>query len=58
MICDFVYNDANDLIAVAKMAQPVPKSADTDMTIKVQLDMNFGIDRFGDITEFIPGISM
>ena len=53
-----LYNDANDLIAVAKMAQPVPKSADTDMTIKVQLDMNFGIDRFGDITEFTPQVGM
>lgn len=34
-----LYNDANELIAVAKMAQPVPISDDTEMTIKVKLDI-------------------
>lgn len=40
-----LYNDANELIAVAKMGQPLPKSDDTDMAIVVKLDMNFGVDR-------------
>lgn len=34
-----LYNDANQLIAVGKMAQPVPKSANTDMTIIVKIDI-------------------
>jgi hypothetical protein len=34
-----LYNDANQLIAVGKMAQPVPKSANTEMTITVKLDI-------------------
>lgn len=34
-----LYNDANQLIAVGKMSQPVPKSANTDMTIIVKIDI-------------------
>lgn len=34
-----LYNDANELIAVAKLAQPLPKSANTEMTIQVKLDI-------------------
>ena len=34
-----LYNDANELIAVGKMAQPVPKSANTEMTIIVKIDI-------------------
>ena len=34
-----LYNDAQELIAVAKLGQPVPKSKDTDMTFVVTLDM-------------------
>jgi len=34
-----LYNDANELIAVGKMSQPVPKSANTDMTIIVKIDI-------------------
>ena len=34
-----LYNDANELIAVAKMGQPVPKPANTEMTIVVKLDI-------------------
>jgi len=34
-----LYNDANQLIAVGKMAQPIPKSANTEMTITVKLDI-------------------
>lgn len=45
-----LYNDANELVAVAKMAQPVPKSKDTDMSIQVKLDMNFGTNKFSQIT--------
>lgn len=41
-----LYNDSNELVAVAKMGQPVPKSVDTDMSIVVKLDMNFGVNRF------------
>ena len=33
-----LYNEANELVAVAKMGQPVPVSEDTEMTIKVKLD--------------------
>ena len=33
-----LYNEASELVAVAKMAQPVPVSEDTEMTIKVKLD--------------------
>ena len=47
-----LYNDSNELIAVGKMASPTPKSLDTDMSIIVQLDMNFGSNRgyFGAVT--------
>lgn len=34
-----LYNDANELIAVGKMSQPVPKSANTDMTLIVKIDI-------------------
>lgn len=34
-----LYNDSNELIAVAKLSQPLPKSNDTDMVIQVRLDM-------------------
>ena len=34
-----LYNDVNELIAVAKLSQPLPKSANTEMTIQVKLDI-------------------
>lgn len=34
-----LYNDANELVAVGKLAQPVPKSRYTDMTFVVKLDI-------------------
>lgn len=34
-----LYNDANELIAVAKLGQPVPKSQENDTTIVVKLDI-------------------
>jgi hypothetical protein len=34
-----LYNDANELIAVGKMAQPVPKSANTEMTFIIKIDI-------------------
>jgi hypothetical protein len=34
-----LYNDANELIAVGKTTQPVPKSANTEMTIIVKIDI-------------------
>jgi hypothetical protein len=34
-----LYNDANQLIAVGKMSQPVPKPANTEMTITVKIDI-------------------
>jgi hypothetical protein len=34
-----LYNDAHELIAVGKMGQPVPKSANTDMTFVVKIDI-------------------
>lgn len=34
-----LYNDTNELIAVAKMGQPVPKPANTEMTIVVKIDI-------------------
>jgi hypothetical protein len=34
-----LYNDANELIAVGKMGQPIPKSADTEMTFIVKIDL-------------------
>lgn len=33
-----LYNDADELIAVAKLGQPVPKSPDTEMTFQIKLD--------------------
>ena len=47
-----LYNDANELIAVGKMGQPLPKSADTDMSIVVKLDMNFGVNRFKKLKDY------
>lgn len=34
-----LYNDASELIAVGKMSQPVPKPANTEMTIVVKIDI-------------------
>jgi len=34
-----LYNDANELVAVGKLGQPMPKSQTTDMTFKVRIDM-------------------
>lgn len=34
-----LYNDANQLIAVGKMPRPLPKSANTEMTIIVKIDI-------------------
>ena len=34
-----LYNEANELIAVGKMSQPLPKSAQTEMTIQIKLDL-------------------
>lgn len=34
-----LYNDANQLIAVGKLSRPVPKSANTEMTIIVKIDI-------------------
>lgn len=34
-----LYNDSNELIAVGKMSRPVPKSANTEMTIIVKIDI-------------------
>ena len=34
-----LYNDSNELLAVAKLGQPLPKSEDTDMTFVIKLDM-------------------
>ena len=34
-----LYNDTNELIAVGKMSQPVPKPANTEMTIIVKIDI-------------------
>lgn len=34
-----LYNDVNQLIAVGKLSQPVPKSANTDMTFVVKIDI-------------------
>ena len=33
-----LYNDSNELIAVAKLGTPIPKSPDTDMTFVIKLD--------------------
>lgn len=34
-----LYNDSNELIAVGKLAQPLPKPADTELTIQIKLDV-------------------
>lgn len=34
-----LYNDSNELIAVGKLAQPLPKPAGTELTIQVKLDV-------------------
>ena len=34
-----LYNDSNELLAVAKFGQPIPKSDSTEMTFVVKLDM-------------------
>lgn len=34
-----LYNDANELVAVGKLGTPVPKSANTDMTFVVKIDI-------------------
>jgi hypothetical protein len=34
-----LYNDSNELIAVAKLGQPIPKSRYTDMTFVIALDI-------------------
>jgi len=34
-----LYNDANELIAVAKTGRPVPKPINTDMTLVVKIDL-------------------
>jgi len=34
-----LYNDVNELIAVGKLGQPVPKSANTEMTMVVKIDI-------------------
>lgn len=34
-----LYNDANELIAVGKVGQPIPKSANTEMTFVIKLDI-------------------
>lgn len=34
-----LYNDSNELIAVGKLAQPLPKPADTELTIQVKIDV-------------------
>jgi len=33
-----LYNDSNELLAVAKFSQPIPKSSDVDMTFVIKLD--------------------
>jgi hypothetical protein len=34
-----LYNDSNDLVAVAKFAQPIPVSQDTDTTYLIRFDL-------------------
>lgn len=36
-----LYNDANELLAVGKLSQPLPKSKDTEMTILVKFGVDF-----------------
>ena len=48
-----LYNDSNELVAVGKMSSPTPKSLDTDMSVIVQLDMNFGSNRGFDLRQAV-----
>ena len=41
-----LYNESNELMAVAKLGRPTPKSLENDMSVIVKLDMNFGSNRF------------
>ena len=34
-----LYNDSNELIAVGKLSQPLPKPADTELTIQIKMDI-------------------
>lgn len=34
-----LYNDSDQLIAIGKLAQPLPKPADTELTIQIKLDV-------------------
>ena len=34
------------------MGQPLPKSADTDMSMVIKLDMNFGVNRFKQLEDY------
>lgn len=34
-----LYNDSNELLLVGKLAQPLPKPADTELTIQIKLDV-------------------
>jgi len=34
-----LYNDANELIALAKLGKPIPKSQNSDMTFEIKLDI-------------------
>lgn len=34
-----LYNDSSELVAVAKLNQPIPKSQDTDTTFQIKLDI-------------------
>jgi hypothetical protein len=34
-----LYNDANELIAVAKTGRPIPKSQHSDMTFEIKIDI-------------------
>lgn len=34
-----LYNEANELLAVGKLAQPLPKPANTELTIQIKLDI-------------------
>ena len=34
-----LYNDSNELIAVAKTNKPIPKSTHADMTFEVKIDI-------------------
>ena len=40
-----LYNDSNELIAVAKTSQPIPKSKFNNTTFNIRLDSTFGIQR-------------